>query len=85
MGLITDAKAAWDKEMERLGGLTYTGADFEPNIKARDPRTVPEYVELTKGAPLGHAPFFFLLGLFPKIRNFSSFSPLHLAFFRNSL
>ena len=46
---IADAKAAWDKEMERLGGLTYTGADFEPNIKARDPRTVPEYVELTKG------------------------------------
>lgn len=46
---IAEAKAAWDKEMERLGGLTYTGADFEPNIKARDPRTVPEYVELTKG------------------------------------
>ncbi len=44
---ITDAKAVWDKEMERLGGIVYTGDDFEPIIKARDPRTVPEFVKLT--------------------------------------
>ncbi len=44
---ITDAKAVWDKEMERLGGIVYTGDDFEPIIKARDPRTVPEFVKMT--------------------------------------
>ncbi|MCQ2510242.1 MAG: 3D-(3,5/4)-trihydroxycyclohexane-1,2-dione acylhydrolase (decyclizing) [Lachnospiraceae bacterium] len=44
---IVDAKAVWDKEMERLGGIVYTGDDFEPIIKARDPRTVPEFVKLT--------------------------------------
>lgn len=46
---IAEAKAVWDKEMERLAGITYTGDDFEPNIKARDPRTVPEFVKLTDG------------------------------------
>ena len=46
---IQEAKAAWDKEMQRLSAITYTGDDFEPNIKARDPRTVPEYVKLTGG------------------------------------
>lgn len=46
---IGQAKAVWDKEMERLGAIAYTGEDFEPNIKARDPRTVPEFVRLTKG------------------------------------
>jgi len=40
---------AWDKEMIRLSGLAYTGEDFEPNIKARDPRTVQEFVKLTGG------------------------------------
>ncbi|MDO4490238.1 MAG: 3D-(3,5/4)-trihydroxycyclohexane-1,2-dione acylhydrolase (decyclizing) [Lachnospiraceae bacterium] len=44
---IADAKAIWDKEMERLTGIVYTGDDFEPIIKARDPRTVPEFVKLT--------------------------------------
>lgn len=48
-GEIGQAKAVWDKEMERLGAIAYTGEDFEPNIKARDPRTVPEFVRLTKG------------------------------------
>lgn len=43
------AKAEWDKEMKRLSGIEYTGEDFEPNIKARDPRTIPEFVKLTKG------------------------------------
>ena len=46
---IADAKSAWEKEMTRLSGLAYTGDDFEPNIKARDPRTVPEFVKLTQG------------------------------------
>ena len=45
---IKDAKAAWDKEMERLSNYAY-GDGFEPNIKALDPRTIPEFVELTKG------------------------------------
>ncbi len=46
---IAKAKQAWEKEMERLAGIAYTGDDFEPNIKARDPRTVPEFVKLTDG------------------------------------
>ena len=46
---ITDAKAAWDKEMVRLAGIEYTGDDFEPIIKARDPRTIPEFVKMTGG------------------------------------
>lgn len=46
---ITDAKAAWDEELARLGGIRYTGEGFEPIIKARDPRTVPEFVKLTGG------------------------------------
>lgn len=46
---IRDAKNIWDKEMARLGSIAYTGEDFEPMIKARDPRTVPEFVELTGG------------------------------------
>ncbi len=48
-GEIEAAKAIWDKEMERLAGIRYTGADFEPIIKARDPRTIPEFVDLTGG------------------------------------
>ncbi len=46
---IVDAKKAWDEEMARLAGIEYTGDDFEPIIKARDPRTVPEFVKLTDG------------------------------------
>ncbi len=46
---ITDAKAVWDKEMVRLAGIEYTGDDFEPIIKARDPRTIPEFVKMTNG------------------------------------
>lgn len=48
-GEVEAAKAAWDKEMERLGGIAYTGDDFEPIIKERDPRTIPEFVKLTSG------------------------------------
>lgn len=46
---ITEAKKVWEKEMVRLAGIEYTGDDFEPNIKARDPRTIPEFVKLTAG------------------------------------
>lgn len=48
-GEIEAAKGAWDKEWDRLAGIEYTGDDFEPIIKARDPRTVPEFVKLTNG------------------------------------
>lgn len=46
---IQEAKAVWAKEMERLAGIAYTGDDFEPMIKNRDPRTIPEFVKLTRG------------------------------------
>ena len=46
---ITDAKAKWEQEMVRLAGIAYTGDHFEPIIQARDPRTIPEFVELTNG------------------------------------
>ena len=39
------AKADWDAEMERLGAYVY-GEGFEPLIKARDPKTIPEFVGL---------------------------------------
>lgn len=48
-GEIEAAKEAWDAELKRLGEITYTGESFEPLIHARDPRTIPEFVELTKG------------------------------------
>ncbi len=48
-GEIEEAKGVWDKEMARLGAIEYTGDDFEPMIKARDPRTIPEFVKLTDG------------------------------------
>ncbi len=44
---ITVAKGKWDEEMKRLAGITYTGDDFEPIIKERDPRTIPEFTEKT--------------------------------------
>ena len=46
---ITKAKAVWDEEMKRLGAIEYTGDGFDPIIKARDPRTIPEFVKLTDG------------------------------------
>ena len=48
-GEIEAARAAWDKEWNRLAQIEYTGDDFEPIIKARDPRTIPEFVKLTNG------------------------------------
>ena len=46
---IARAKKAWDEELERLGSIAYTGEEFEPIIKARDPRTIPEFVKMTHG------------------------------------
>lgn len=46
---IQEVKARWDEEMAHLGGIEYTGDDFEPMVKARDPRTIPEFVKLTEG------------------------------------
>lgn len=46
---IVNAKEIWNKEMKRLAEITYTGKDFIPEITAADPRTIPEFVELTKG------------------------------------
>ena len=48
-GEIEEAKYIWDKEMVRLAGIEYTGDNFEPIIKARDPRTIPEFVRMTNG------------------------------------
>ena len=48
-GEIEEAKKVWDKEMVRLAGIEYTGDDFEPIIKARDPRMIPEFVKMTNG------------------------------------
>lgn len=48
-GEIEAVKKIWDEEMERLSEIAYTGDDFEPMIKARDPRTIPEFVKLTEG------------------------------------
>lgn len=43
---IKQAKDEWDAELARLGGIVCDGPDFDPIIKARDPRTVPEFVKL---------------------------------------
>lgn len=48
-GEIEAAKKAWDEEWDRLAEIAYTGEDFEPIVKARDPRTIPEFVKLTDG------------------------------------
>lgn len=45
-GEIEAAKAEWDAELERLGALVCEGEDFEPTIKARDPRTIPEFYKM---------------------------------------
>lgn len=46
---IAAAKEVWVKEMKRLADIRYTDENFEPIVKARDPRTIPEYVALTGG------------------------------------
>lgn len=48
-GEIENAKRIWGQEMKRLAEISYTGEDFEPMVKARDPRTIPEFVRLTGG------------------------------------
>ncbi|MDD3141530.1 MAG: 3D-(3,5/4)-trihydroxycyclohexane-1,2-dione acylhydrolase (decyclizing) [Lachnospiraceae bacterium] len=42
------AKALWAKEMEKLANYAYD-ENFEPIIKARDLRTIPEFIKLTGG------------------------------------
>ena len=44
-GEIAEAKAEWDKEVARLASYSY-GEGFEPLIKARCEKTIPEFVEL---------------------------------------
>lgn len=46
---IKHAKADWEKEMQFLSNIAYTGDNFEPLITARDSRTIPEFVQLTDG------------------------------------
>ncbi len=46
---ITDAKARWAQEMEALSAYMYD-ENFKPLIKARDERTIPEFVDMYKGA-----------------------------------
>ena len=48
-GEIEEVKKQWDEEMKRLASIEYTGDDFEPIIKDRDPRTIPEFVKMTGG------------------------------------
>ena len=45
---ITDAKKAWDEEMIRLADYRYD-ENFEPIIKARYEKTIPEFIEKTGG------------------------------------
>ena len=45
---IETNKKAWNEEVARLKAYSY-GKNFEPIIKARDPRTVEEFVKLTGG------------------------------------
>lgn len=48
-GEIEAVREAWNKEWNRLAEIRYTGEGFKPIIKARDPRTIPEFVDLTRG------------------------------------
>ncbi len=43
---IREAKEGWAREMERLSAYSY-GEGFRPLIGAGDPRTIPEFVEMT--------------------------------------
>lgn len=45
---IADAKQAWAEEMDKLSSYTYSD-NFEPIIKARYEKTIPEFVEKTGG------------------------------------
>ena len=42
---ISQAKATWAHEMERLAAYSY-GDNFKPNVPNLDPRTIPEFVKL---------------------------------------
>ncbi len=44
-----EAKRAWEEEMKRLSSYSYDES-FQPLIKALDPKTIPEFVEMTKSS-----------------------------------
>ena len=47
---IADAKAKWQEEMDFLSDYAYTDSEeFKPLIKARDEKTIPEFVEKIGG------------------------------------
>lgn len=46
---IQEAKKGWEKEMAFLSAYGW-GEDFKPLIAARDPRTIPEFKEMTGSA-----------------------------------
>ena len=46
---IADAKAQWDAEMKMLSEYAYD-ENFKPLIKARDEKTIPEFVKMYGGA-----------------------------------
>ena len=48
-GEVKAAKDAWQEEMETLAAYCYDD-DFEPMVKAGNPVTIPEFVELTGGS-----------------------------------
>lgn len=47
---IAEVKAAWEKEMAFLAQYAYTGKDFEPLVKTRNPATIEEFIALTGSA-----------------------------------
>lgn len=46
---IIDSKALWEAELTKLKNYRYNTDDFQPLVQARDPRTIEEFVKLTKG------------------------------------
>lgn len=46
---IEEAKENWNRELQRLAEISYSDEGFEPIIKERDPRTIPEFVKMTGG------------------------------------
>lgn len=46
---ISEAKALWDKEMERLCSVEYTGGDFQPENKVRVENNLEDFSKVTGG------------------------------------
>ncbi|MDR1801525.1 MAG: 3D-(3,5/4)-trihydroxycyclohexane-1,2-dione acylhydrolase (decyclizing) [Lachnospiraceae bacterium] len=47
-GEIEDAIKKWDEELKALSDYDYS-EEFKPNVSARDPRTIPEFIKLYGG------------------------------------